>query len=110
MQAFYSFSIGLLLGLPPGGGLEVGAVEDEVALVLLGLVPAVVEGTALVGGELPLVGELPTEVGCVVGGCVLPDGVLLTAAVVVWAPSVELGAGELAGSMAANVSFETRHK
>ena len=109
MQVFHSFSTSLLSGLPPGG-LEVGAVEDRVGLVLLGLVPAVVEGTGLVGGILPLVEELPPEVGWVVGGSVLPDGVLLTVAAVVWAPSVELRAGELVGSMAVNVSFETRHK
>lgn len=103
----------LLLGLPPGG-LEEGAVEEEAGLVLLG----VVEGTELVGGVLPPVDVLPPEVGWVVGGTVLPDGVLLSVGDVVWAlpvelgvgvvweAPVELGAGALVGPTAINLSFE----
>ena len=66
----------LLPGFPPGG-FEEGAVEDEAGLVLLGLPPGVVEGTGLVGSVLPPMDVLPPKVGWVVGGSVLPDGVLL---------------------------------
>ena len=70
-----------------------GAVEEETGLVLLGLPPGVLEGAGLVGGVLPPEDELPPEVGWVVGGSVLPDGVLPSVGDVVWAPPVELGAG-----------------